>query len=244
MSNQNGAQDRPEGVAEHGPVEERLADLLPSRRLRDEPDHEEDEHRRRDGGDRALVRRCRRSYCLPPGAVVEADRATCERCRQRPRGRRSARHSRSNTGTSVASPSSRGDLVELAGLAQLQEGVVDAFDERVVLLEQQAPVLAGCASIGGNWPTTTPPSISTAAMNSAVGRSTTMASICWVSRACTASALLLKTWTSWSAGSRRRRARGSSCRRRRRAAGPAAPASVVAPTAGESASATIAWVPV
>ena len=84
-----------------------------------------------------------------------------------------------------------GDLLERTGLAERGEREVGALDEGVVLGEQQSPRLALGAFDGGNWPNTSVPSISTAEMNNAVGRSATMASICWVSSACLAAALSL-----------------------------------------------------
>ena len=43
-------------------------------------------------------------------------------------------------------------VVELAGFAQAEEGVVDALDKRVVLLEQQAPVLSRSSINGWELP--------------------------------------------------------------------------------------------
>ena len=74
-SNQNGAQDRPE--ASRGTLDQSkndCADLLPARRLGDQPDDEADDDRRRRGGDgRCRVRRCRRSYSCRRARVSTCD---------------------------------------------------------------------------------------------------------------------------------------------------------------------------
>src|SRR5688500_13610566 len=82
----------------------------------------------------------RRSWRFESAAVVRTPGAECASTRPTERAPASLEVDERNFG-GLFHPR-RGDLVELTGLAQAKDRVVDAFLERVVLLQEHSPRLA------------------------------------------------------------------------------------------------------